>query len=179
MKDTAVGVAIITALLGAAFYAGTVYEGQEWHLRMSQAKHTVDSLTEVVHQPVAAESVIIYIPSIKPAPDYQAMIDSAVNVARRQGKDSLDRLFTWTAQILDQSYAFPSGDTLDEYYVPLTHYWRPRIRPRPIEIRILTILDSTQYPLPQQKAGRAWYEIPVAVGSGALAAIITMLALRW
>lgn len=144
-----------------------------WQLRLAQAGHKIDSLLTVQHIPVPPETVRVIIPAEPLHVDYRKVVDSAFQAGVDAGTDSIRSLFSYVSQPLDTTVHFSHGDTLLASYRPLTHEAAFTLIPAPIELRTLTVHDSVTVAVPVHD-GRKWWEVPVAVASGAVAATLVL-----
>ncbi len=165
---------LLVVVASAVWFIAADRTNTRWQLRLAQAGHKIDSLITVERIPVPPETVRVVVPA-KPLPvDYEKIADSAFQAGMASGTDSLRSLFGYVSQPFDTTVHFSHGDTLLASYRPLTHEAAFKLIPAPIELRTLTIHDSVLVAVPVRES-RKWWEVPVAVTSGALAAALVLL----
>lgn len=156
-------VATVAFIIAGYFYVrnSTITERDAyWELKLKTAMSHRDSVW-VYLKP---DTVRMRIPSKPLLTDYQQKVDSAFNAGISKGADSLKRTFYYVAQPLDTLHVFSSGDTLADFYEPLTHDWRPTLYPAPR----LAVYDTIYYPLPPITTNATLWQMGTAVAVGAI-----------
>lgn len=168
---------LLAIVAAAAWFIAVDRTNTRWQLKLAQAGHEIDSLLTVEHIPVPPETVRVVIRAKPAQADYKRRADSAFQAGLAAGTDSIRSLFNYVSQPFDTTVQFSHGETLIASYRPLTHEAAFKLSPVPIELRTLTIHDSVMVAVPVHDA-RKWWEVPVAVGSGAVAAALVLLLAR-